>query len=206
MAVNSEPGSPDGLRQRLRAAWELSRPQSFGVVIREETHTARIGRVETLQEAVASVFYFATFASVVASVFFRFVLDQPQVWSLEIPTYCFFWCFCIASGLSDWRDEQISFDLISQRLSIRLRLLGHIAANAIIVGSFLLVLPGTIAFLVFEVDQPTSGLPFTEVWGYAGILPFVVIAILLRGRLLVRQLRALFQASRAVTGGGGSAT
>jgi len=179
------------LRQRLRQAWELSKPQAYGVVLQEEAPDLRAGRVERIQEAVASVFYFATFGFIVVAVFFRFVLDQPLVWSLEVPTYCFFWCFCIGAGLSDWRDDQIGFDLVSQRMPPRMRLVARALANLIIVATFLIVLPGTFAFLQYESGQPTTGLPFAEVWGYAGILPFTVIAILLRGRLLIKQLRAL---------------
>jgi TRAP-type C4-dicarboxylate transport system permease small subunit len=184
------PSGP-GWRGRLRAAWELSRPQAYGVVLEEDLPAVAAGRLERAQQAVASLFYFATFAFVVVGVFFRFVLDKPLVWSLEVPTYCFFWCFCIASGLSDWRDEQIAFDLVSLRMPPRLRLAAHALANLIIVVAFAVVLPGTVAFLQFELGQPATGLPFPEFWGYAGILPFTVIAILLRGRLLVRQVRAL---------------
>ena len=184
-------GSGGTFRDRVRAAWELSRPQVYGAVLQEEQQEARAGRLERLQEAVASVFYFLTFASVVVSVFFRFVLDQPLVWSLELPTYAFFWCFCIASGLSDWRDEQISFGLVSQHLRPSFRLIGHAVANVIIVATFILVIPGTVSFIQYEIPQPATGLPFGEVWGYGGVVPFVLITILLRGRLLLLELRAL---------------
>jgi TRAP-type C4-dicarboxylate transport system permease small subunit len=189
---------PDGpgWRQRLRAAWELSRPQAYGVVLEEEPPAVPAGRLERAQQAVASLFYFATFVFVVVAVFFRFVLDQPLVWSLEVPTYCFFWCFCVAAGLSDWRDEQIAFDLVSQRMPPRLRLAAHALANLVIVVAFAVALPGTVAYLQLELGRPTTGLPFPEAWGFAGILPFLVIAILLRGRLLLRQVGGLLRPAR----------
>ena len=191
MTLPAGRGSRESLRERVRAAWELSRPQAYGAVLQEEEQELRHGRLERIEEAVASVFYFLTFASVVVSVFFRFVLDQPLVWSLEVPTYAFFWCFCIASGLSDWRDEQISFDLVSQHLRPRLRLIGRVVANVIIVATFILVIPGTVSFIQYEIPQPATGLPFGEVWGYGGVVPFVIITILLRGRLLLLELREL---------------
>ncbi len=191
MSLSTRPDAGRTLRDRVRDAWELSKPQAYSAVLQEEAREARAGRIERVEEAVASVFYFLTFASVVVSVFFRYVLDQPLVWSLELPTYAFFWCFCIASGLSDWRDEQISFDLVSQHLRPRLRLIGKIVANVIIVATFILVIPGTISFIQYEIPQPATGLPFGEVWGYGGVVPFVVITILLRGRLLLLELRQL---------------
>lgn len=192
--------APGDLRQRLRDAWALSRPPAYGIAAQEEAHQldeeARVGPLERAQEAVCSAFYFATFAAIVVSVFFRFVLDRPLVWSIEVPTYLFFWCFCLAAGLSDWRDRQITFDLLADRMPARLRLAAGAATNLLIIVPFALVLPGTIAYLRSESVQPTTGLPITEVWGFAGVLPLFVIAILLRGRLLVRQLAELGLLSR----------
>jgi len=162
-----------------------------GAAAAEQAEESAVGRLERLQEILASMFYFGTFVAIIVAVFFRFVLDRPLVWSIEVPTYLFFWCFSLGMGLSDWRDAQISFNLISTRLPTRLRIAASAAANLLIVVPFVIVLPGTIAYLQFETSQPTTGLPFTEVWGYAGVLPFFVIAILLRGRLLLGQLREL---------------
>jgi len=187
-------GSPSehGLRARVRTAWDLSKPLTNLAEADERRHrSTRLGRVERWQLVIASVFFVATAASVVVDVFFRFVLDQPQVWSLELPTYLFFWSFSFASGLSDWRDEQIGFPLLAERLPRRLRLVGSAVANILIVVPLAIVLPGTLSFLSYEAGQPNTGLPLTQVWGFAGVLLLFGIAILLRGRLCFLQVREL---------------
>ena len=192
--AHSEPeGSPRASRlsERIHSAWELSQPQSFGTVLSEEPDELPVRWPERIQESVAAVFYFGTFFSIVTAVFFRFALNRPLIWSIELPTYLFFWCFCFATPLSDWEDDQISFDLLAERMPPRWRLVGNIVGNVLIVIPFLIVLPGTLSYLRFQGDQLSSGLPFNQVWGYAGILPFFVLAALLRGRLLIRQLREL---------------
>ena len=186
--------SERSLRAKIATAWELSKPVASPVPPTEPTlalESPRVGRIERWQLAIASLFFLATAASVVVEVFFRYVLDQPQVWSLELPTYLFFWSFSFASGLSDWRDDQIGFPLLAEHLPPRLRLLGAAVANILIVVPLVVVLPGTLSFLSYEAGQPNTGLPLTQVWGFAGVLVLFGIAILLRGRLLVIQARQL---------------
>jgi len=177
--------------QRLRSAWELSRPQSFESFLEEEPQELPTRWPERVQEAAAAIFYFGTFLAIVTAVFFRFALNRPVIWSIELPTYLFFWCFCLATPLSDWEDDQISFDLLADRMSGAWRLAGQIVGNILIVVPFVIVLPGTISYVLFQSGQLSSALPFSQAWGYAGILPFFVVAAALRGRLLVRQAREL---------------
>ncbi len=196
--ANSERGhqgrspSEEGLRARVRTAWDLSKPLTDLAETDEgRQRSTRLGRIERWQLVIASVFFVATAASVVVEVFFRFVLNQPQVWSLELPTYLFFWSFSFASGLSDWRDDQIGFPLLAERLPRRLRLVGSAVANVLIMVPLAIVLPGTLSFLSYEAGQPNTGLPLTQVWGFAGVLLLFGIAILLRGRLCFHQVREL---------------
>jgi TRAP-type C4-dicarboxylate transport system permease small subunit len=147
--------------------------------------------VEQVQEALASIAFVATFLSIAVEVFFRYALDRPLVWSLELPSYFFLWSFSLAAGLSDWRDEQIGFDLLARRLPRRLRLAGSAAANMLIVVPLAITLPGTLSYLGLMAEQPNTGLPGTEVWGYAGVFLLFAIAVLLRGRLFFLEVRQL---------------
>ena len=191
------PGRPasGSLRERIRTAWSLSGPASAMPPSPEAAGGgARVRWLSTWQLAIASVFFVATAGSVVVEVFFRYVLDRPQVWSLELPTYFFFWSFSLAAGLSDWHDQQIGFPLLAEHLPWRLRLVGSAIANVLIVVPLVIVLPGTLSFLGYEAGQPNTCLPLTEVWGFAGIILFFGIAIVLRARLLVLQVRQLWRA------------
>lgn len=180
----------NGLGQRIRQAWALSQPHK---VLEEEPEPLPARWLERLQEAAAGIFYLLTFVSIVIAVFYRFALNHPLIWSIELPTYFFFWCFCLATGLSDWDDDQISFDLVSAKLPGRLRLVASALGNLLIVIPFLIVLPGTLDYIAFQNQQPSTGVPVSEAWGYGGILPFFLIGILLRGRLLLSQGRRLWR-------------
>ncbi|MHB8620423.1 MAG: TRAP transporter small permease [Chloroflexota bacterium] len=180
-------------RRRVHDAWELSKPQAYAMTLLEEERHSGIGtRIERVQRAVAGCFYFVTFASIVVEVFYRYVLDQPLIWSLELPTYAFFWCFCLGASLSDWRDEQIGFDLLADKAPRRARIVAGLIANVLVIFAFVLVLPGTVGYLQLEVGQPTTGLGgISEVWGTAGIAAFFILAAILRGRLALRQAQEL---------------
>lgn len=159
-----------------------------------------MGKIETVEEALASVAFFGTFLAIVVEVAARSVFDRPVVWSLELPTYLFFWAFSLAAGLSDWRDEQISFTLLSNRLPEKLRLGTAAVANLLIAVPMLLVLPGTFSFLAYESGQPSTGLPFNQVWGYAGVVLLFGLGAVLRGRLCFQELRQLGRRSHQQTG------
>jgi TRAP-type C4-dicarboxylate transport system permease small subunit len=189
-----------GLGPRIREAWALSQPRGFSVGREEEAEPLPMRWPERVQEAATGTFYLLTFISIVVAVFYRFVLNQPLIWSIELPTYFFFWCFCLGTGLSDWDDDQISFDLVSARLAPRLRLAASAIGNLLIVVPFVVVLPGTIDYLAFQNQQPSTGVPVSQAWGFGAILPFFLIGILLRGRLLVGQVRALWRRSPAHPG------
>ncbi len=185
---------------RVRAAWELSQPpaqdRSPGGPGEE-----RQGRLERLQLLLAALAFVGTFVSIIVEVLARYLFNRPQVWSLELPTYLFLWSFSLAAGLSDWRDDQIGFYLLADILPRKVRLAGSALANLLIVGLLAIVLPGTVSYLQLMAQQPNTGLPGTQVWGYAGVFPLFAIAVLLRGRLLVLQVRQLL---RPGPGGGPS--
>ena len=145
---------------------------------------------ERAQEALAAVFFFLTFATIIAEIVAR-EIGHPVVWGIELPTYCFIWAFSFASGLADWRDEQINFPLLAERLPPRLRLVLSIVVNAILLFTLVVVVPGTLSFLSYLAIVPNTGLPGSELIGDGAILAFFVLGALLRLVLLVRDVRAL---------------
>jgi TRAP-type C4-dicarboxylate transport system permease small subunit len=194
-----EPGSSTSGRDlgaRIRNAWQLSKPRDIPIEAASMSGHPRQGPIERLQELLAGIAFVATFTSIVVEVFFRYVLDRPQVWSLELPTYFFLWSFSLAAGLSDWRDDQIGFDLIAQQLPRRIRLAAAALANIVIVVPLAAVLPGTLSYLSLVAQQPNTGLPGTQIWGYAGVILLFSIAAILRARLLILQVRELVRLIR----------
>lgn len=191
------------LGSRIRTAWELSKPPDYGALEDPlaQVVTGRMVIVARLQEGLASVFFFATFATVLAEVLLR-LFGHPVVWALELPTYLFIWAFCLAAGLSDWDDHHLAFDLVAEKLPARLKEAIDLVLNLLFVAIFAAAIPGTISFLNFSASQPSSGLPFSQEWGYAGIFLLFAVAVLLRGRLIVRQVATMLRRRRTAVIGG----
>lgn len=177
------------LGAKIRTAWELSKPPDYGALEDPlgEVVTGRMAIVARAQEGLASLFFFATFASVLAEVLLR-LFGHPVIWALELPTYFFIWAFCVAAGLSDWDDHHLAFDLVAEKLPPRLKEWVDLLLNVLFVAIFAATVPGTLSFLSFSASQPSSGLPISQEWGYAGIFLLFVVAVLLRARLIVLQI------------------
>lgn len=198
--------SPAPPRRRLadtiRNAWELSKPPDYGLI--EDTLASSVSGplswVARGQELIASVLFFGTFATVLVEVICR-LAARPVVWGIELPTYFFIWAFCVAAGLSDWNDRHLAFDLIATKLPRPVKLILDIVVNVIFVVMFVLVLPGTISFLDYSATQPSTGLPFSQEWGYAGIVVLFGLGALLRTRLLWVEVAELWRRWRPSTRG-----
>ena len=174
-----------GRRDRLRVAWELSKPVVPAVAELDQGYASGWqGRIERGQEFLASVFFFATFLGVLIEATARY-FGHPVIWALELPTYFFLWAFGFAASLSDWTDDQLAFDLVVDKLPDVIRAGLRRLTNLMFVVLFVLVLPGTVSSLAYESHQPNTGLPLSHAWGNAGVFGVFALGALLRARLVV---------------------
>lgn len=183
-----------GVGDRIRSAWEQSKPPPYGATSESvvDTVPGRLLIAAQTQEIIASILFFATFATVLTEVLLR-LFGHPVVWAIELPTYLFIWTFCIAAGLSDWNDRHLAFDLVAEKLPPGVKRVVDLLLNVLFVAIFAAAIPGSISFLQYSATQPSSGLPFSQAWGYAGIVLLFVVGVLLRGRLLFVELRQMLQ-------------
>jgi TRAP-type C4-dicarboxylate transport system permease small subunit len=175
-------------RARIAAAWSEARVEVAGVPAEavgamERTRPPTI--VERVQESLAAVFFFATFVTIGAEVVARY-FGHPVVWAIELPTYCFLWAWSFAAGLADWENDQLAFNLLSERLPSHWRAVLQGLADVVIIAAFVAVLPGTLSYLSYAGTQPNVGLPLTQVYGEAGVFVFFAAGALLRARALWR--------------------
>ena len=180
-----------GYSLRIKAAWSEAKvassgpaAEAVGLVERAEPPTI----LERIQEGVAAFFFFATFLTIGIEVIARYS-DHPVVWALELPTYCFLWAWSLAAGLADWENDQLAFDLLSQRLPAAVRVVLQSIADVIIVVVFLAVLPVTISYPSYQGLEPNDGLPLTQLYGDAGAFLLFALGALLRARVLWLRLR-----------------
>jgi TRAP-type C4-dicarboxylate transport system permease small subunit len=159
----------------------------------EIVDTERGGVLQMLQRTVAALVFAVMMASILLGVFTRVVLNQPLIWSVSIASLAFAWLIFFGAGLADWDDRQIQFDLVYARLPPTGQRIFRILGNLLVVGCMLLVIPGTIGYLTFLDTRRLQGLPVYLSYAHAPVLAFFTLTALLRGRLLVRDLRALWR-------------
>ena len=146
-------------------------------------------RVERVEEVAAMVFFTVMFASILIGVFWRYVLDDPLIWTVNAAAVAFIWTVLIAAGLPNWADEHIQFDLLYRRMSPRWQRISRMAGNLLLVVTFALPIPATWDYLAFIGADSVTGLPLKFNLAFAVVLWFLVSTVVHRGRLLARDLR-----------------
>lgn len=158
-----------------------------------------MGTLERIEEAITMGFFLIMFISVLVGIFWRYVLDDPLIWTVNAATIAFIWTVLVGAGVANWTDEHIQFDLLYDRMPSGLRRASRIVGNLLIVVTFSLPIPATFGFLRFIAVDTVTGLPLTFDWAYAVILWFLVATVLHRARLLVRDVREMMAARRGMS-------
>ena len=164
-----------------------------------EGEPRRSGWAERVELGVSGAFFALMFVTLVVGVFWRYVLDDPLLWTVNLGTIAFLWVTLVGSGLPNWDDSHIQFDLVYEKLPPVGRLWSRIAGNLLIVVTFSMAIPGTVDYLRFLHRDKVTGLNLTFDWAFGAVLVFFVATVLHRGRLLLIDLRSL-----RARGGGGS--
>jgi len=145
--------------------------------------------VERVEEIAAMVFFTIMFASILVGVFWRYVLNDPLIWTVNAAAVAFIWSVLIAAGLPNWGDEHIQFDLLYRRMSPRWQRVSRMVGNLLLVVIFALPIPATWDYLVFIEPDSVTGLPLKFNLAFAVVLWFLASTVLHRGRLLVKDIR-----------------
>jgi TRAP-type C4-dicarboxylate transport system permease small subunit len=149
------------------------------------------GVAEKVEEVLSMAFFTVMFISVLAGVFWRYVLNDPLIWTVNLAIVAFICSVLIGAGLPNWGDEHIQFDLLYRRLSPRWQRVSRMVGNLLLVITFALPIPATWDYLVFITADSVTGLPLNFGVAFAVVLWFLVATVLHRGRLLLKDVRAI---------------
>ncbi|HEX9766776.1 MAG TPA: TRAP transporter small permease [Nitriliruptorales bacterium] len=152
--------------------------------------------IERVEETVAIGFFLLMFVVLLIGVFWRYVLNDPVIWTVNLGTVAFIWTVMVGNGLPNWDDDHIQFDLLYNRMPRGGQRAARMLGNLIIVVTFGMAIPATVDYLDFiSVDRVTgTGLPFHLAFG--GVLVFLGGTVAHRGRLLVHDVREIIAARR----------
>lgn len=142
-------------------------------------------------EAVAAGLLAAMFFTFVAQVIFRYVLNAPLEWSLEVDLTCWLWGVFWGCAFLVRPQEHVTFDVLQQAASSGWqRVMAFIGAAAIVVA-FTVSLPATLSYVSFKgiKNSPTLGIPMD--WVFSIYLVFAVAIILRYAWRCLRLLRGV---------------
>ena len=153
--------------------------------------------VDRVVDWVAVAAFAGMFGCVLGQVVFRYVLDEPLVWSDELARYLFIWASFLGWIIAARRRSHLTIDMAATRLSPRGRAaMGIVGALAGLAFAGLLVWYGW-RIMVRNLDVETTTLFFSQGVVYA-IVPAAALAV---GLYAIADLLAAWRA----LGGGAKA-
>ena len=128
-----------------------------------------LGHIGKLDSFLASASLIVMTAVAIAGVFYRYVLNDPLIWSDEVIKLFFAWfCFTGMSVIAR-HGQHLRMDLIShflpERLQVSLRLFG----NLFVFGTALLLLGYGIKLCVSQVGNSFASIPISRAWSFAAL-------------------------------------
>lgn len=152
------------------------------------------------EQALAALFLFVILATMGAQVFARYFFGAPFSWSEEVARLALIWMTFIAAAFVMAEGRHITVDVVSERLSLRGRVLLECLSHAIVAATCLLLLIGGLRFVwyVGKVGSPSLGIPMSYWYGAVelGLLLMAIhailnlIQVLLSGRPLTTSMSA----------------
>ncbi len=141
----------------------------------------------------AILLFLAVFAVVLAQVFFRYVLNEPLIWSEELARYLFIWLCFLGWVIASRREEHILITALRDRLKPALRRTIPILAELAHLLLALLLLRYGFAMMLRNVKVGTVTLFFP----FAVVYAVVPAAALLIAWTAVRHIHRRLREMRA---------
>lgn len=125
-------------------------------------------------DTVGVLLFLTAFAQFILQVFFRYVLNQPLAWTEEGTLIAFIWTVFWSAAFMVPIREHVTFDVVYEAVSDRLRRRFSIGTMILLVVAFVLLIPHTLDYLQFLTRKKTSVLHVPMHWVYGCYLLFLV--------------------------------
>ncbi|MFD1883356.1 TRAP transporter large permease subunit [Paracoccus pacificus] len=114
-------------------------------------------------ELLAALLLAVMMLTVLANVFFRYVLTKPLIWGDEVASISFIWMAMLGAALAVDRHEHLRLTLVVQKLSPAWRERAEVLGNMVVALFLLILLPVAYSYAYEEsyVTSPALGLPMT---------------------------------------------
>jgi TRAP-type C4-dicarboxylate transport system permease small subunit len=100
-------------------------------------------------DTVGALLFLVTFTGLIIQVFYRYILNSPVAWSEEFTMIAYMWAVFWAAAFMVRERDHVSFDIVYDAVSPRIRRLLAIGSLTVLVIAFLLLLAPTWDYLEF---------------------------------------------------------
>lgn len=128
------------------------------------------------------------FAVFVIQVFCRYILNNPQTWTMEASLVCFVWLVLFGASFCARKKTHVTFKLIYDKLSNTKKHILSIAGNIIIIFAFAILIKPSYDYIKFMSFQSTYVLKLSFSLVYAPFLYFILSVIFYQGVELVESI------------------
>jgi TRAP-type C4-dicarboxylate transport system permease small subunit len=125
-------------------------------------------------DTVGALLFLVTFTGLIIQVFYRYILNSPVAWSEEFTMIAYMWAVFWAAAFMVRERDHVSFDIIYDAVSPRIRRLLAIGSLTVLVIAFLLLLAPTWDYLEFLTRKKTSVLRIPRVWVFGVFMAFLI--------------------------------
>ena len=134
-------------------------------------------------EALGTAVFATVFAAINLQVFMRYVVQQPVSWSEEFPTLAFTIAVLWAASLMLKTTDHILFELVTDLMPPRLRLVVNAAAEIGVAVIFAMALPAILDFALYmkALSSPILRIRYDLVYVF---FPFFIAAVVVRSLVM----------------------
>ena len=134
----------------------------------------------------------------ICSIFFRYILNNPLLWSEEVSTICYIYITLLMVSYIYEKNKFVSFFMVYDKLGEQVQIIFRLLANTIIFLTFILLVWPIYLFLTsFSTSTPSLGLPWLIMfWPFSVMLLLMICRSLYKiyqdVDLILKQRRSVF--------------
>lgn len=151
---------------------------------------AKPNLVQRTLEVSSAAFFIGMTVSLLMGIYWRYVLNDPLSWTLDIAMICFIWAVMLGAPISDWEDSHLQFDLVYNMVPESVQFAMRTFGNLLLIGVFVAVTPASYRYLETVAGRPVLGVSWMSLRVvYLSFVLFLVITIIQRTWLLINDVR-----------------
>lgn len=140
---------------------------------------------------IPSLVFLGMFVVFILQIFFRYVLNNPLTWTIEVTLVCFCWLVTLGAAYAARKQEHVMFTLIYDSMGHVPKHVMGIIGNVLIIVSFGLLIVPSYKFITFMDFQGTSVLKIKMSLVFAPFLYLLLSVIVYQTKELIESILSI---------------